>query len=91
MASKVTLPVDSDGHVIRAELKANGNVVHGHSTAAGEIRVVNVETPRQTPKVSMSLKLRCSIPKVLELFWQKQKIVVTLPCSQTPGPQIKSR
>jgi filamentous hemagglutinin len=37
---KVTAPIDFDGHIIRAEIKPNGNVVGGHSTATGEVRVI---------------------------------------------------
>ncbi|WP_223449907.1 MULTISPECIES: hemagglutinin repeat-containing protein [unclassified Pseudomonas] len=38
--SKVTAPIDFDGHIIKAEVKPNGNVVGGHSTATGDVRVV---------------------------------------------------
>ncbi|WP_279362107.1 EndoU domain-containing protein [Xanthomonas sacchari] len=39
-ASKITAPIDFDGHVIRAEVKSNGNVVGGHSTVTGDVRVI---------------------------------------------------
>lgn len=35
----VTAPIDFDGHITRAEIKPNGNVVGGHSTATGEVKV----------------------------------------------------
>lgn len=37
---KITAPIDFDGHVLSAEIKLNGNVVGGHSTATGEVRVI---------------------------------------------------
>src|SRR5690606_9417263 len=33
-------PIDFDGHIFNAEVKANGKVVGGHSIATGEVRVV---------------------------------------------------
>lgn len=39
-ASKITAPIDFDGHIIRAEVKSNGNVVGGHSTVTGDVRVI---------------------------------------------------
>ncbi len=39
-AAKVTAPIDFDGHIIRAEVKANGKVVGGHSTVTGEVRTI---------------------------------------------------
>ncbi|UCZ82311.1 DUF637 domain-containing protein [Pseudomonas sp. L5B5] len=39
-ASKITAPIDFDGHIIRAEIKANGSVVGGHSTVTGDVRVI---------------------------------------------------
>ncbi|KAB0516537.1 hemagglutinin repeat-containing protein [Pseudomonas extremorientalis] len=45
LASKITVPVDFDGHILRAELKSNGKVVGGHSTATGDVRVKSVEVP----------------------------------------------
>ncbi|BCY00588.1 DUF637 domain-containing protein [Stutzerimonas stutzeri] len=39
-ASKITAPIDFDGHIIRAEVKPNGNVVGGHSTVTGDVRVI---------------------------------------------------
>jgi hypothetical protein len=32
---KITAPIDFDGHILGAEIKSNGNVVGGHSTATG--------------------------------------------------------
>ncbi|MEG7240392.1 EndoU domain-containing protein [Pseudomonas aeruginosa] len=32
--------IDFDGHIIRAEVKPNGNVVGGHSTVTGDVRVI---------------------------------------------------
>ncbi|MBI5256101.1 MAG: EndoU domain-containing protein [Burkholderiales bacterium] len=37
---KVTAPIDFDGHILNAEVKANGQVVGGHSTASGKVRVI---------------------------------------------------
>jgi filamentous hemagglutinin len=37
---RITAPIDFDGHVLRAEIKSNGNVVGGHSTASGEVQVI---------------------------------------------------
>jgi len=39
-ASKITAPIDFDGHIVRAEVKPNGNVVGGHSTVTGDVRVI---------------------------------------------------
>lgn len=36
----VTAPIDFDGHILSAEVKPNGNVVGGHSTATGKVRVI---------------------------------------------------
>jgi len=33
-------PIDYDGHIFSAEVKPNGNVVGGHSTATGEVKVI---------------------------------------------------
>lgn len=38
--NKVTTQIDFDGHVLSAEIKSNGNVVGGHSTATGEVQVI---------------------------------------------------
>ena len=38
--STVTAPIDFDGHILSAELKANGNVVGGHSIASGDVKIV---------------------------------------------------
>nr|WP_245640043.1 EndoU domain-containing protein [Moraxella oblonga] len=38
----VTAPIDFDGHILSAEIKRNGTVVGGHSTANGNIRVDSV-------------------------------------------------
>ena len=37
---KITTPIDFDGHVVRAEIKSNGNVIGGHSTATGDVQIV---------------------------------------------------
>jgi hypothetical protein len=36
----VTAPIDFDGHITRGEVKPNGQVVGGHSTATGEVKIV---------------------------------------------------
>ncbi|WP_442915643.1 EndoU domain-containing protein [Marinobacter sp. C2H3] len=36
----VTAPIDFDGHVLNAEVKPDGKVVGGHSTALGGVRVI---------------------------------------------------
>uniref|UniRef100_UPI001EEC11A3 EndoU domain-containing protein n=1 Tax=Vibrio vulnificus TaxID=672 RepID=UPI001EEC11A3 len=36
----VTAPIDFDGHILSGEVKPNGNVVGGHSTATGRVRVI---------------------------------------------------
>ena len=36
----VSAPIDFDGHIFSAEVKRNGNVVGGHSTATGDVRVI---------------------------------------------------
>ncbi|WP_432464176.1 EndoU domain-containing protein [Agarivorans sp. QJM3NY_33] len=36
----VTAPIDFDGHILSGEVKPNGNVVGGHSTATGNVRVI---------------------------------------------------
>lgn len=38
--SKITAPIDFDGHILSAEVKANGSVVGGHSTATGDVQVI---------------------------------------------------
>jgi hypothetical protein len=38
--SKVTAPFDFDGHILSAEVKPNGTVVGGHSTASGNVQVI---------------------------------------------------
>ncbi|WP_256250652.1 EndoU domain-containing protein [Pseudomonas sp. NBRC 111123] len=38
--SKITAPVDFDDHILSAEVKKNGSVVGGHSTAMGEVKVI---------------------------------------------------
>ncbi|RAS31619.1 filamentous hemagglutinin [Pseudomonas sp. URMO17WK12:I5] len=38
--SKITAPIDFDGHILSAEVKKNGSVVGGHSTAMGEVKVI---------------------------------------------------
>ena len=40
MVGNVTAPIDFDGHILAAEIKANGNVVGGHSTASGNVQVI---------------------------------------------------
>lgn len=40
LVSKVNSPIDFDGHIVRAEVKPNGNVVGGHSTVTGDVRVI---------------------------------------------------
>ncbi|WP_407638716.1 EndoU domain-containing protein, partial [Acinetobacter gyllenbergii] len=37
---QVTAPIDFDGHILNAEIKKNGNVVGGHSTASGNIKIL---------------------------------------------------
>ncbi|HAY42340.1 MAG TPA: hypothetical protein DCY59_01755, partial [Micrococcaceae bacterium] len=37
---KAVAPIDYDGHILSAEIKANGNVVGGHSLVGGDIRVI---------------------------------------------------
>jgi len=37
---KVIAPIDFDGHILSAELKANGSVVGGHSIATGNVQVI---------------------------------------------------
>lgn len=39
---KVTAPIDFDGHILSAEVKSNGSVVGGHSTASGKVKVLQV-------------------------------------------------
>lgn len=39
---QVTAPIDFDGHILNAEIKRNGSVVGGHSTAIGNIKVLEV-------------------------------------------------
>ncbi|WP_432460637.1 MULTISPECIES: EndoU domain-containing protein [unclassified Agarivorans] len=36
----VTAPIDFDGHILSGEVKPNGNVVGGYSTATGNVRVI---------------------------------------------------
>ncbi|WP_408497287.1 EndoU domain-containing protein [Paraburkholderia xenovorans] len=36
----VAVPIDFNGHIFSAEVKPNGNVVGGHSTATGDVRVI---------------------------------------------------
>ena len=38
--SNVTVPIDFDGHILSGEVKPNGSVVGGHSTANNKVRVV---------------------------------------------------
>ncbi|MGG5224070.1 hypothetical protein, partial [Pseudomonas syringae pv. coryli] len=38
--SKITAPIDFDGHILSSEVKPNGNVVGGHSTATGDVKVI---------------------------------------------------
>ncbi|MBX8512777.1 DUF637 domain-containing protein, partial [Pseudomonas cichorii] len=38
--SNVRAPIDFDGHILSAEVKPNGNVVGGHSTATGNVQVI---------------------------------------------------
>lgn len=40
LVNKVTAPIDFDGHIFNAEVKPNGNVVGGHSTATGDVQVI---------------------------------------------------
>ncbi|WP_445117105.1 EndoU domain-containing protein [Acinetobacter sp. WZC-1] len=40
--NQVTAPIDFDGHILSAEVKPNGSVVGGHSTATGNIKVLQV-------------------------------------------------
>lgn len=37
---QVTVPIDFDGHILKAELKPNGSVVGGHSVVTGDVRVI---------------------------------------------------
>ena len=39
-AAKITAPIDFDGHILNAEVKANGSVVGGHSTGTGQVQVI---------------------------------------------------
>ncbi len=39
---QVTAPIDFDGHILSAEVKPNGSVVGGHSTATGNVKVLQV-------------------------------------------------
>jgi hypothetical protein len=32
--------IDYEGHILRAEVKPNGNVVGGHSTVTGDVRII---------------------------------------------------
>ncbi len=42
-------PIDYDGHILQGEVKANGKVVGGHSTATGQVRVIpGTETGRNS-------------------------------------------
>ncbi|WP_199189512.1 EndoU domain-containing protein [Trinickia dabaoshanensis] len=36
----VTAPIDFDGHILSGEVKANGSVVGGHSTASGNVQII---------------------------------------------------
>ncbi|WP_215902145.1 EndoU domain-containing protein [Acinetobacter bereziniae] len=38
--ANVTAPIDFDGHILNAEIKKNGSVVGGHSTASGNVKVL---------------------------------------------------
>ena len=40
--NQVTAPIDFDGHILSAEVKPNGSVVGGHSTATGNVKVLQV-------------------------------------------------
>ena len=40
IVGNVTAPIDFDGHILAAEIKANGNVVGGHSIASGHVQVI---------------------------------------------------
>ena len=39
-ASQITAPINFDGHILAGELKPNGSVVGGHSTASGNVRAM---------------------------------------------------
>lgn len=38
--SKITAPIDFEGHIFSAEIKSNGNVVGGHSLVTGDVQII---------------------------------------------------
>ncbi|MFZ0745265.1 MAG: EndoU domain-containing protein, partial [Terracidiphilus sp.] len=58
----VTAPIDFDGHITRAEIKPNGNVVGGHSTATGEVKVIPGTEAGRNPQGVYKAKIQVADP-----------------------------
>lgn len=53
-------PIDYDGHVLSGEVKSNGSVVGAHSTATGEVRVI--EGTRSPPNGHGVYQAKIEVP-----------------------------
>lgn len=62
MVGNVTAPIDFDGHITRGEIKPNGSVVGGHSTATGEVRVISGTESARNPQGVYKAKIEVADP-----------------------------
>lgn len=60
---RVTAPIDFDGHIFSAEIKANGNVVGGHSIVTGNVQVIPGTATAPNAQGVYSAKIQVADPK----------------------------
>jgi uncharacterized Zn-binding protein involved in type VI secretion len=60
---RVTAPIDFDGHIFAAEIKANGNVVGGHSIVTGNVQVIPGTATAPNAQGVYSAKIQVADPK----------------------------
>lgn len=80
-ASNITAPIDFDGHVIRAEVKPNGNVVGGHSLLREMFALFPEPSRCRTLKGCIALKLKWQTRPIREITCQRQTMEECLRCS----------
>lgn len=62
IVGNVTAPIDFEGHIFSAEVKANGTVVGGHATVTGQVQVIPGSASAPNAQGVYSAKIRVADP-----------------------------
>ena len=90
-APDVDAPIDYDGHIFNGEVKPNGKVVGGHSTATGEVRVIPGTKSAPNAQGVYKAKIEVPDPNNPGNMCRKLIMVVIQQCFHIHGILIKSK